>query len=156
MHQTKKSTKSVKPLVYETDVALIGAGIVSISFSVKYCQREGDGYTGANQCNTHQEISIYSWKTYSLLDSWAGGTNHRTIYFVDCVWYCSGWQLIYYLCICSFISHISSGNGIADFNIRINSATSYTVIFFPVDDFYFAGRFIHFHRQHAHVGTDSY
>jgi len=34
MHSTKKSTKSVKPLVYETDVALIGAGIMSATLAV--------------------------------------------------------------------------------------------------------------------------
>jgi len=34
MHQTKKSTKSVKPLVYESDVALIGAGIMSATLGV--------------------------------------------------------------------------------------------------------------------------
>lgn len=34
MHPTKKSTKSVKPLVYETDVALIGAGIMSATLAV--------------------------------------------------------------------------------------------------------------------------
>ena len=34
MHKTKKSTKSLKPLVYETDVALIGAGIMSATLAV--------------------------------------------------------------------------------------------------------------------------
>jgi malate dehydrogenase (quinone) len=34
MHRTKKSTKSVKPLLYETDVALIGAGIMSATLAV--------------------------------------------------------------------------------------------------------------------------
>lgn len=34
MHKTKKSTKSVQPLVAETDVALIGAGIMSATLAV--------------------------------------------------------------------------------------------------------------------------
>jgi len=34
MHKSKKSTKSLKPLIYETDVALIGAGIMSATLAV--------------------------------------------------------------------------------------------------------------------------
>jgi len=34
MHKSKKSSRSLKPLVYETDVALIGAGIMSATLAV--------------------------------------------------------------------------------------------------------------------------
>ena len=34
MHKSKKSSRSLKPLIYETDVALIGAGIMSATLAV--------------------------------------------------------------------------------------------------------------------------